>query len=400
MPDKFAPDTFTPGTGQPLFQRMLGKLKRDRDPATGDAPASMDEPNMDKMSKPMATPTPKARPEPAPPAPEPEPAPPAPEPEESAGVFDEGAAQQWAGLPDEGGKDYYYDYQPAKGDRPATITIHGGHRGIVPITITNAGRHADAFQAILKEARDLDASGTTLKPYIPVEELRKSADQAQTVDTVGRDAFADMMGPPNPFGESSTAERKVDTRTSPTMPSEPPTSPNVEYPSEDMTGPLTAPYDTRGSMGPVPTSDLTPMQAQALPGERKVDTRTSERFDMPSEDMTGPLTLPESPRAQSLTPEMRAGLSSPGTSGRPAQNRAQGGAEALDRFAQGVMADAGAAAGRVAAKDAALTGSDTLNRAQNMSIRIQNALQAGNAEEAAKLSEELQQLLENKAGAQ
>tara|TARA_R100000278_G_scaffold114549_1_gene93068 strand:+ start:455 stop:688 length:234 start_codon:yes stop_codon:yes gene_type:complete len=71
----------------------------------------------------------------------------------------------------------------------------------------------------------------------------------------------------------------------------------------------------------------------------------------------------------------------------------------LDDFAQNVMSSAGSAAGRLAAKDAALTGSDNLNRAQNLNIRIQNALQAGNAEEAAKLSEQLNDVLQTKPAA-
>ena len=371
------PDIYEPNTGRPLFQRLLDKLKGDRDPATGDMSSDLAQPMSPTPAPAPASAAPAPAPAPAAPAAPaaPEPAPEAP----SAGMFDTQASQQWAGLPDDQGRDYYYDYKPAKGNQPATIAIHGGHRGIVPITITNEGRHADAFQAILREAADLDDSGTPLKPYIPVEELRKTADQSQTVETVGRDAFADTMGPdvgpPSPFGESSTAERKVDTRTSPRMPSEPPTSERFDSPSEDMTGPLTAPYDNTVRMNTIP-----------IQGERP-NFGTSPR--MPTEP-------PTSPRPQELTPDMRAALTSPGTTGRPAQNRAQRGADALDDFAQNVMSSAGSAAGRLAAKDAALTGSDNLNRAQNLNIRIQNALQAGNAEEAAKLSEQLNDVLKTK----
>jgi TolA-binding protein len=90
----------------------------------------------------------------------------------------------------QGKGDYHYAYTPGDPDkgRPATITLHGGRRGPVPITIREGGRNDRFFQAIMQEYQELE-QGQGLGQYIPARQYAKErpASTNEVVSTVAHD---------------------------------------------------------------------------------------------------------------------------------------------------------------------------------------------------------------------
>ena len=180
MASPIAPDAFShnPERGGGVFSRVKERIAR------GNAPRGASEQEMasdavvggtslDRQGKPSAAPPPEA-PSMSEGKPSTSPSPEAPSMSEgkpSTSLFDRDHTQSWGGR---GG--YHYVYTPGnpKTGKGATITLHGGKRGKAPVTIGESGQNAAAFQAILAEYKEMEAS-EGVNPFTAVDKYESPA---------------------------------------------------------------------------------------------------------------------------------------------------------------------------------------------------------------------------------
>lgn len=202
-----APDTYTGGMDSGnIIQRILRRGRNEQEPSAMAATVAQESPtampqgaSMPKVPAASAQQQPEYNwqaPENRPYFPSTETASPAAPEVDTVGMptFDAEQPQQWRG---EG--DYYYSYKPATGNRPATITFHGGeNQRRNPVTISETGSQAAAFSAIMDEARRLNAEGRAGAFKSPDQYAREQGETTnQTVERVANE----MIGPEEFSGE-------------------------------------------------------------------------------------------------------------------------------------------------------------------------------------------------------
>jgi len=236
MKDALAPDIYSPGRGREAFQNIISRFRRP-DAADPSATATERAPlpaSAEDAFLPEATDAPvPAAPAPAAPVSSvPEEPTPSPEAPASATDMPEGVLFE----PEEpvtwqGKGDYHYAYTPGDPDkgRPATITLHGGERGPVPITIREGGRNDRFFQAIMREYQELEQS-RGLGQYIPARQYaqERPASTNEVVSTVAQDLVEQPTLPTPPAQASYGGEM---------APGESPLSPEEMAPGESPLSP-------------------------------------------------------------------------------------------------------------------------------------------------------------------
>jgi hypothetical protein len=201
-------DIYVPETGGGMFQKLAGDIRNTASAEVADAGAGMGALQQDGAATSMemaggAPPAP--APAPAPMAPE---APPEPMQDFAGGqegggslegfaeraLWSDTSPQRWGGR---GGYSYAFEPgNPTKG-QPSTITLHGGHRGQIPLTIDETSRY---WEPIMSEMFEMNATGQLEDYREPVtpeqQESEDAAAQEKAQKALESQEGADTSAPP------------------------------------------------------------------------------------------------------------------------------------------------------------------------------------------------------------